>query len=48
MFKQQPQKLHDILAKNVQIDRSFFASYGTRAMNYFVSLGIFMRQGPRT
>ena len=34
--------------KNLQVDRSFFASYGTHAMNYFVSLGIFMHQGRRT
>ena len=31
IFKQQPQKLHDILPKNLQIDRSFFTSYWTRA-----------------
>ena len=50
IFKQQPQKSHeqDILPKNLQIDRSFFASYGMHALNYFVSLGIFMRQGRRT
>ena len=31
IFKQQPQKSHgqDIVPKNLQIDRSFFASYGT-------------------
>ena len=46
----QPQKSHeqDILQKHLQIDRSIFASYGTRAMNYFASLGIFLRQGRRT
>ena len=27
------------------IERSFFTSYRTRAMNYFASLGIFMRHG---
>ena len=45
--KQQPEKSQeqDILPKNLQIDRSFFASYGTHAMNHFASLGIFMRQG---
>ena len=49
-FKQQPQKSHeqDILPKNLQIDRSFFASNGTRAMNYFASLEISMSQGHRT
>ena len=49
-FKQQPQKSHeqDILPKNLQIDRSFFASKGTRAMNYFASLEISMSQGHRT
>ena len=33
IFKQQPQKSHeqDILPKNLQIDRWFFASYGTHA-----------------
>ena len=33
IFKQQPQKSHeqDILPKNLQIDRSFFAFYGTHA-----------------
>jgi len=30
------------------IDRSIFASYGTHSLNYFVSLGIVMRQEPRT
>ena len=30
--------------KHLQIGRSFFASHGTHAMNYFASLGIFMRQ----
>ena len=30
-----------------QIDRLIFASYGMHAMNYFVSLGIFMYQGCR-
>ena len=30
------------------IDRLFFASYGTHAMNHFASLGIFLRQGCRT
>ena len=45
-FKQQPQKSHeqDILPKNLQIDRSFFASNGTRAMNYFASLEIFISE----
>ena len=33
--------------KNLQTDQSFFASYGTQAMNYFASLGIFMRQRGR-
>ena len=33
--------------KNLQIDSSFFAAYGTHAMNDFVSLEIFMRQGRR-
>ena len=37
-----------LTAKIYQIDRSFFASYGTHAMNYFASLEIFMRQGRRT
>ena len=32
---------------HVQIDRSIFASNGTHAMNYLVSLGIFMCQGHR-
>ena len=47
IFKQQPQKSNeqDILPKNLQIDQAFFPSYGTHAMNYFVSLiGIFMHQ----
>ena len=45
IFKQHPQKSleQDILPK----DRSFFASYGMCAMNYLVSLGIFMHQGHR-
>ena len=49
IFKQQPQKAHkqDILPKNRQIDRSFFAFYGTHAMNHFASLGILMCQGRR-
>ena len=38
----------DVLQKHLQIDRSIFASYGTRAMNYFASLGIFLRRGRRT
>ena len=35
--KQEPQKSHekDILPKNLQFDRSLFASYGTHAGNYF-------------
>ena len=37
----------DILQTNLQIHRLFFASYGTHTMNYFASLGIFMRQGRR-
>ena len=50
IFKQQPQKSHgmDILPKNLQIDRSLFASSGMHAMNYFAFLGIFMHQGHRT
>ena len=53
MVKQQtqeePQKSHeqDILQKHSQIDRSIFASYGTHAMNFCASLGIFMHQGRR-
>ena len=46
-----PQKLHgrDISTNtNVQIDRSFFVSYEAQAMNYFASLGIFIRRGRRT
>ena len=34
-------------AKNLQIRRSLFASYGTHTMNYLASLGILMRQGHR-
>ena len=34
-------------AKTLQINWSFFASYGTHAMIYFASLGIFMQQGRR-
>ena len=33
---------------HVQINRLNFASCGMHAMNYFVSLGIFMHQGHRT
>ena len=46
-FQQQPQKSHkqDILPKNLKIDRSFFVSYGTHAINYFPSLEIIMSQG---
>ena len=51
---QQSQKSleQDVLQKHLQIDRSIdrsiFASYGTRAMDYFASLGIFLRRGRRT
>ena len=38
----------DILQKNLQIHRSFFASYGTHTLNYMASLEIFMPQGRRT
>ena len=38
----------DILPKNLQIGRLFFASYGMHAVNYFVSLGIFMRDAEVT
>ena len=34
-------------AKTLQINWSFFASYGTHAMIYFASVGIFMQQGRR-
>ena len=47
IFKQQI----GYLPKNLQIDQSFFASYGTHAMsknNYFASLEIFIHQGHRT
>ena len=48
--QEQPQKSHeqDILQKHLHIDRSIFASYGTHAVNFWASLGIFMRQGRRT
>ena len=51
IFKKQPQGQpqksheHDILQKHLQINQSFFASCGMRATNFWVSLGISMRQG---
>ena len=52
VVKQQPQerlqKSHKQDFLYLQTDRSIFASYGTHAVNYFESLGIFMRQGRRT
>ena len=51
--KQQPQEQPQtsrkhILQKHLQIDQLIFVSYGMHTTHYFVSLGIFMRQGCRT
>ena len=48
--QEHPQKSHeqDIVLKRLLINRSMFAFYRTSAMNYFASLGIFMRQRRRT
>ena len=44
IYKQQPQKSlgQDILPKNLQIDPSFFVSYGMYAMSCFMSLDTFI------
>ena len=39
IFKQQPQKLHDILPKNLQIDRSFFTSFTFEKILFFSNHG---------
>ena len=38
----------DFLQKHFQINQFFFMFYGTHALNYFASLGIFMCKGRRT
>ena len=46
--KEQPQKSHEqgiLPKKNLQIDRSFFASYRTHTMNYFCVFGDFYASG---
>ena len=48
IFKEQPQKSHEqgiLPKKNLQIDRSFFASYRTHTMNYFCVFGDFYASG---
>ena len=42
--------IRPVISKNthVQIDQPIFLSYRMHVMNYFASLGIFMRRGRRT